>query len=87
MKTYECTSCKKQVVVNQQKSNIELKCCKGDSPVKFVEVGTRTIIPVTKLPKAMENKNPLPMSTPVQHSEKTSHVIDDSTKSSSIIKK
>lgn len=65
MKKYECTKCKREIVVYSTRDSLEVKCCNGDTPVKFVESGTRVIVPVATLPPQMVDKKPLPPSTPV----------------------
>jgi hypothetical protein len=63
MNKYECSKCKREVVVNSPKDSIEIKCCSGDTPVKFSKIGTKVIVPVKELPKAMTDSKPLPTST------------------------
>ena len=53
-------------MVKSPSATLELKCCNGDTPVKFTEKGTKIIVPVAKLPQVMADKTPLPLSTPVK---------------------
>jgi hypothetical protein len=64
MNKYECSKCKREVVVHSPKDSIEITCCSGDTPVKFSKVGTKVVVAVKELPKAMTDKTPLPPSTP-----------------------
>jgi len=64
MNKYECTACKREVVAPRREDTVEMVCCKGETPVKHTKVGTKLVIPVAKLPEAMTDKKPLPLSTP-----------------------
>lgn len=66
MKQYECSKCGREVVVKSPSATLELKCCNGDTPVKFTEKGTKIIVPVAKLPQVMADKTPLLPSTPAK---------------------
>lgn len=64
MNKYECSKCSRVVTVQSVSDNLSLKCCSGDTPVKFKKLGTKIIVPVKKLPEVMTNQEPLPPSTP-----------------------
>ena len=64
MNKYECSKCKRPVVVHSAADSVSLKCCTGDTPVSFKKIGTAIIVPVKKLPEAMTSAKPLPPSTP-----------------------
>ena len=49
----------------RHEDTVEVKCCKGETPVKHTKSGTKLVIPVTKLPETMTDKKPLPPSTPL----------------------